>query len=130
MHRAQAGVVQRVHYTCWRPINDGGDGHCVRMLPLITGQICKVLPHKSCNDSVVIEDLEWEDRRASLIRSVVKLKVMITHSQKTKVVIPIGGHVRLCLCQRYADQEGVDKVSCGEPGHLTHPHVLHIDWLC
>merc|ERR1719288_418469 len=31
-----------------------------------------------------------------------------------------------CTPSTVADEEGVDKVSSGEPSHFTHPHVFHV----
>merc|ERR1712212_1066027 len=104
VHCAQARVFQKVGDAGWRPINDGRNGHGIRMLPLVSGQCCNVLPDKSSYDSLVIEDLEREDRVASLVRGVIELKVVITHAEKAEVIIPIGCHVSLSLCERYADE--------------------------
>ena len=68
-----------------RPIDDVGNGHCIRMLPLIAREcrdvlkkkkiICDIfmsicvydhLPDESRYNSLVVEDLEWEHRVASL----------------------------------------------------------------
>merc|ERR1719500_334386 len=156
MHCAQARVFQEVGDTGRRPVNDGRNSHGIGMLPLVSGQCRNVLPDKSSYDSPVIEDLERQNRVASLVRGVVKLKVVITHTKEAEVIIPIGGHISLSLCEwnadevihssildektitcpvvvpvarapsAIADDKGVDKVSCSEPSHLPHPHVLHI----
>merc|ERR1712223_316785 len=148
-----------VQHTGGRPVNNRSNRHGIRVLPLFPRQRGNVLPDKSSNDSLIIEDLEGQHRVASLVRSIIELEVVISHTKETEVIIPIRGHVGLRLCEGDADQvvrcssldqktisstvalpvarapssiadyKRVDKVGRGEPRRLPHPHVLHVHWL-
>jgi hypothetical protein len=47
------------------------------------------LPDKSSYNSLVIEDLERQDRIAGLVRGVVELEGVISHSNEAEMIIPV-----------------------------------------
>merc|ERR1719210_914369 len=158
-HRAHPRVVQGVCHTSGRPVDNRSNSHGIRVFPLVPRQGGNVLPDKASNDFLIVKDLERQHRVASLVRSVVELEVVISHTKETEVIIPIRGHVSLRLCEGDADQvvrrstldqktisspvarkvarapssvaddQWIDKVGGGEPSCLPHPHVLNVHWL-
>ena len=99
VHGGEPWVLNCLVDTGRRPVYDGINDCTVRMLPLGAREVGSMLPDKPVYNTLVIQNLDREGIFAGLVRIMVKLKVVVTHTQETEVIIPDIRHISLSLSQ-------------------------------
>merc|ERR1719320_834660 len=105
VHCGQPRVDSQLHDAGGWTVNNHADCCFIRMLPLVPRKHSCVLPDKPVDDTFREKNLQRKDREAVLVRLVVELEIVVSHTNETVVIVPHSRlHVSCVSCDRDVQQ--------------------------